>query len=308
MGIQEESMSERKLQIQVGAISLLSLLVLIAGILWFKDVSFRSRNVRLAVEFVKTSGLTRGDPVEVSGVPSGQVAKITYKEGRALVLLDVNREVTLYPTAQIVIENVGIMGQKLVAVYPGDGGTPLRLEGATFQGSYQSGIPELMTDLGGTLAAFDRLARRLDGVLAAFSESDKGSLARTLYNTEQATGDLVVFLRESRGELVGAVRNFSAAMQDLHEVLEGREGRLAAAIEATTRTAQNIDSTLTTVRGAAARVDAVLARIEAGEGTLGRISQEDTLYVELVGALRETRVLMQDIQANPKKYVKLSLF
>lgn len=301
-------MTERKLQVQVGAIFLFSVLVLVAGILWFKDVSFRSRNVTVRVEFAKTSGLTRGDPVEVSGVPAGQVAKITYKNGKAVVDLDLERGVVLYPTAQIVIENVGIMGQKLVAVYPGQGGTPLALDGAVFRGSYQPGIPELMTDLGGTLAAFDRLARRLDGVLAAFSESDRGALARTLHNTEQATGDLVVFLRESRGELAGAVRNFSAAMQDMHEILEGREGRLAEAIETTTRTAQNFDTTLTAVRSAAIRVDTLLARIEAGEGTLGRIHQDDSLYVELVRALRETRTLVRDIQENPKKYVKLSLF
>ena len=69
-------MSERKLEIQVGIVFVLALAVLVLGVLWFKSYHYRAENVKMTVVFPKTSGLVRGDPVEVLGVPSGQVAEI----------------------------------------------------------------------------------------------------------------------------------------------------------------------------------------------------------------------------------------
>ena len=111
-------MSERSNQIRVGVIFILAVIVLVAGVLWFKNFRISGRNVKATVEFPNTSGLVRGDPVEVSGVPSGQVSQIRYEDGRALVTLDLNRKVKLFRGSRFVIENVGIMGQKLVAIYP----------------------------------------------------------------------------------------------------------------------------------------------------------------------------------------------
>ena len=70
----------------------------------------------------------------------------------------------------------------------------------------------------------------------------------------------------------------------------------------------HLNATLTALDSAAARVDSVLARMDRGDGTLGRVATDEALYDELVLTLRETRTLVADMRANPKKYVKLSLF
>ena len=276
--------------------------------LWFKNFKFGGANVKVTVEFARTSGLVRGDPVEVRGVPSGQVSRILFENGRALVTLDLDKNVRLYSDTRFAIENVGIMGQKLVAVYPGTETTSVDPGSRTFQGVYQPGIPEFMANLEGVLESFNRLTNRLEALLAAFDDSDQGSLRRTLQNTETITDDLASFLKETRGELGTAVRNFSLAMEDLHKTLNDRDAQVGRLLESAARAAARADTALVAMQGAAARADSVLGRLDRGEGSMGKLMQDDELYRELEGTLRETRTLLADIRANPKKYFKVSVF
>jgi phospholipid/cholesterol/gamma-HCH transport system substrate-binding protein len=301
-------MSERSQHIRVGLIFILSVAVLIAGVLWFKNFRFGGQYLKVVVEFPTTSGLVRGDPVEVRGVPSGQVSRIQFEAGRALVTLDLDRKVRLTGGTRFVIENVGIMGQKLVAIYPGSEGTSVDPTSRVFTGVYQPGIPEFMSNLEGVLQSFDRLTNRLDALLAAFDESDQGSLRRTLKNSETITEDLAKFMSENREELGQAVRNLSAAMQDLHQTLDGREAQVDSLITASLRAATRADGALVSLQDALTRADSLMSRLDRGEGTMGKLVRDEDLYRELTGTLGETRALIRDIKADPKKYFKVSVF
>jgi len=52
----------------------------------------------------------------------------------------------------------------------------------------------------------------------------------------------------------------------------------------------------------------IVAKINAGEGTIGMLMHNDTLYMELNKSAEELNLLLQDIRENPKRYVKFSLF
>lgn len=301
-------MSDRSQHIKVGTAFLLAVVVLVAGVLWFKNFRFGGTFVQVRVEFPTTSGLVRGDPVEVRGVPSGQVSQIVFENGRALVTLDLERGVRLYSDTRFVIENMGIMGQKLVAVYPGVETTPLEPGSRVFTGVYQPGIPEFMANLEGVLSSFDRLTRRLDVLLAAFDESDQGSLRQTLRNTETITSDVAAFLKETHGELGTAVRNFSRAMEDLHRTLNNRDAQVGRLLDGVERAAVRADTALAALDGAVTRADTLLVRFQRGEGTMGKLMRDEELYREATRALSETRTLIADIRSNPKKYFKVSVF
>ncbi len=60
----------------------------------------------------------------------------------------------------------------------------------------------------------------------------------------------------------------------------------------------------------AARLDRVLAQVEKGEGTAGRLVQDPELYNNLNGTLQDLRQLVTDVRRDPQKYlrVKVSLF
>jgi phospholipid/cholesterol/gamma-HCH transport system substrate-binding protein len=48
--------------------------------------------------------------------------------------------------------------------------------------------------------------------------------------------------------------------------------------------------------------------MERGEGTLGRLSTDDTLYEEVTTATESLRLLLDDFRENPRRYVNISIF
>jgi len=300
-------MSDRKLELQVGVIFLLSVVVLVAGVLWFKNYHLGQKETEVTIEFPTTSGLVRGDLVEVQGVTSGEVAVIRFEGTRSLVTLKLNRGVILYPDSRFVIENVGIMGQKLVAIYPGTPTTAVDPATTVFHGEYQPGIPQLMSQLGGTLEAFGRISNRLDAVIAAMPTDDQ-SIRRTFTNLNTITEESATFLRDSRAELSQSIRNLNRSMAELHEAVGGRKESVSKLIDNTTRATARLDTTLIALGSTAARVDRLLDQLETGNGTLGKALRNDALYDSLVMTLSQTRALIEDVQKHPKRYVKLSLF
>ena len=52
----------------------------------------------------------------------------------------------------------------------------------------------------------------------------------------------------------------------------------------------------------------ILAKIERGEGSLGKLHQDDALYNNLADASKELDLLLQDFRLNPKRYVNVSVF
>ncbi len=304
----------RKQQVMVGALFLLSLVVLIGGVLWFKNFRAGQKSVQVTVSFISTSGLVKGDMVEVQGVPSGQVTGIRFEEGHALVDLDIDSTVPLTAGTTIVVENVGIMGQKMVSVRPGPPGSPLP-EGTILTGSYQPGIPELMADLGGTLDAFGSMAGRIDSLLASMDTGDKQAFQRALANMDIVMTEMAILMKESRGDMTASLRNLNKSTEALQKALVGKEDQINTTFANAARAAARLDTTmsafsatLVTVDHTAQALDSLLLKLERGDGTLGKMVNDDSVHDELVATLREMRELVADVERNPKKYVKLSLF
>jgi phospholipid/cholesterol/gamma-HCH transport system substrate-binding protein len=300
-------MSEQRYQVQVGIVFILAIIVLIWGVLWFKDFKIRGTSYDMKVEFATASGLIKGDPVEVQGVPSGKVAAITFENGRSVVTMQLDEDIKLYPHTKVVLENVGIMGQKLVAVYPGPPAEVLP-PGSVLQGEYQPGIPQLMSSLGGSIVTFERLATRLDTLLAAFDESDQETLTRTLQNTERVTGQLADILQRNHDDLSMMLKDMQAATHELRIGMEGRGDELGVLLEGAAKASGRLDTTLVMLQQTLGRMDSMIATVDSSQGTLSQVLHDRALYDELVITVQDTRALLNDVKQNPRRYFKVSVF
>lgn len=68
--------------------------------------------------------------------------------------------------------------------------------------------------------------------------------------------------------------------------------------------AENRASLLRTLESA----DTVMTRVRDGRGTLSLLSSDSTLYLETTRTLADLRALLADIKANPRRYLKFSVF
>jgi phospholipid/cholesterol/gamma-HCH transport system substrate-binding protein len=52
----------------------------------------------------------------------------------------------------------------------------------------------------------------------------------------------------------------------------------------------------------------VAAKVDRGQGSLGRMVNDDKLYTDLAASVKSLRALIDDVRANPQKYFRFSVF
>ena len=83
---------------------------------------------------------------------------------------------------------------------------------------------------------------------------------------------------------------------------------MASAVARADSALLTLNRTSATLDRAAGSLDSILARMETGQGTLGRLSRDDSLYVNLNRAAESIALLATDLRENPKRYLTVEIF
>lgn len=295
--------------LQVGVTVLVAVVILVFGVLWFKEFSSSRDTWNLIVYLEQASGLAKGDPVEVAGVVQGRVGELTYEQGRAKLVLTLDESAELYRDTRVAISNFGIMGQKFVAIDPG---TPAagRLErGATLEGHYESGVGDVMVEVGRAIDTMQSLAGRLDHFLAAIdSAGGAPSMVRTMKNVEKFSADLADVSGSTRVQLKRAVANFDSGAAGLRSVLNDKGPQLRGTLDSAARASARLDTLTTELNHLSGEIRGLVDKLNSGQGSVGAAINDRELYDRLLATIARTDSLLIDFKKNPHRYVKFSVF
>lgn len=204
--------------------------------------------------------------------------------------------------------DTGIIGGKGIQIKPVFDGSPMVKSGDTLPSQSQPGLTQLvqkqLTPLqkkveGGAMTNADTLLRNVNDVLDAKARRD---------------------LRETLSGLNATVASFQKSAESLNRILNNNEDKLGESLsnfqELTANFSKLSDSlnnaglgrTLASLESTMANLNKVMARIENGDGTLGKLMKDEELYMNLNNASRELDLLLQDFRLNPKRYVNVSVF
>jgi len=264
--------------------------------------------------FPNLSGLVVGSPVWINGVEVGQVSEISLDklvtDGKIEVSMGVNRKYwnLLRQDSRARLGTVGLLGDKYVEIFAGTAGSPEIKSGDFILG-------ERPTDLAATLSSTPELLKNADRLLVSLSSiadqinAGRGSIGK-LFRDDR-------FYVESR-DAMARIKELSTNLNETQRKVGDRLTSLATSLDsfvsAMNRGEGSLgkmarDSTLfVNLSRSAARMDTLFARMGKGEGSLGLLSKDEKLYREAHQTLSELKRLLADIQKNPKKYVKLSIF
>ena len=70
----------------------------------------------------------------------------------------------------------------------------------------------------------------------------------------------------------------------------------------------DLDSIMLNLKSTLSSFDNLLATIENGEGSIGKLMKDDGAYNNLNAATKQLEQLLEDMKLNPKRYVHFSLF
>ncbi len=298
-------MARRATEIQVGVAVLLALVVLVAGVTWLSEFGVARARVRYYSVFPNVGGLQEGDPVTMSGVRTGRVQSIALTPRGVVVGLSVDRATPIPLGSGVHVRNTGIIGEKFIAIEvsqepehyaPGD----------TIFGIYETGVPEVISQMGDALTSLNRVSDQIDRILALAEE--RGTVRTALENVERASTDLSGALNENRSDLRQTVESLQDVSSRLRSLAERKEATVEATIDRLAHTAERTDTLVSSVSLLTAELIDLADRLQADTTTVGKVLTDRELYDDFRRTLRETSALLRDVRANPRKYFKVSIF
>jgi phospholipid/cholesterol/gamma-HCH transport system substrate-binding protein len=301
----EENALSRRTEIAVGTTVLAALFIMGAGIIWLKDYGGRGHKTVWHVVFPQTGGLAKSDEVLVNGVRKGRVEKLELRGDKVLVELALDSDVRLTSESKVAVRNVGMMGEKVIAVDYRLGGAPLSPRD-TIPGIYELGVGEVMAQLGETIDEISGLTAELRNVGDELTK--EGHLRETIINFRETSEHLRTMVVENRGTLRTTLANFSAAAKTARELTADRETELRRSLDRFQVAADNMARLSTRLDSLRASIQTITSKVESGQGTLGKLINDDKLYADVNTSVKSLRTLIEDIKRNPRKYLKISVF
>lgn len=295
----------RRTEIQVGLTVLAALTILLWGVTWLKELSITRKQSVWMVHFPQTGGLATADEVQVNGIRKGDVKKVDLVADGVIVNLVLASELVLTRDSQVSIRNVGMMGEKVIAVTLRPTGQPYT-ERDTIVGIYELGLPEMAAGLGSSVGSISSLATQLESVASTLNKD--GNLTETLKNFRIASEELKLIASENRRELRGLVSDLGATAKTTRALTAGREAELKRMLDHLSASAEKLDRLSGRLDSLRASMQSVTGKVDRGQGTLGKLVNDDRAYNETRATVAELRALIADIKANPKKYLTVKIF
>jgi len=293
-------MDRRKRNITaVGLLTVVATVVFFWGLYYLLGNEFLAGGQDLVVALDDGAGLKRGDRVYLNGVDVGTVQDVDLDvTGGVIVKIRVRSQLALPRDTRATVMG-DVFGAHTMDLQPGN--AMLRLEpGDTIRGEAVPQITKLAADLGEHAQA---VLRGVDSLLSPTAVGDVHATASILPSG-------VAELRAAFTELRLAAE---AMRRTADGVADARTGQaVTSAVNEIERSAQAMTSAIATFDARLARslgsFESVLAKIDQGNGTLGKLVNDSSLYVEFSSTLREMRMLATDIRERPGRYISIRIF
>jgi phospholipid/cholesterol/gamma-HCH transport system substrate-binding protein len=305
----------------VGLFTLLGLATALYMVYRTGDLHLRkSARYPVYVDFTDVAGVAAGDVVRVAGVDVGTVAQIELRENKGRLELSIDNAVVLYQDATATVKTYGLIGNRFIAVDPGHPNFPqIQPRGEIRESHAPEDLDILVRKLSGVADDIKGVTENMKRVFGG--EKGEKALQEVLENTRTLSQELVRIVKENQehfkqiathvaaltGELSGMVAENREAVRKTMSTLPATAENLQGITEDTRQLLkahrEDISETIRELRLASARLDESLKNVEEisrkinqGEGSLGKLINDQELYNEAKNTLKEARHLIENLR------------
>jgi phospholipid/cholesterol/gamma-HCH transport system substrate-binding protein len=245
------------------------------------------KGYRVVAMFDSVAGLDAKAAVRMAGVKIGTVEVVELEDSRAKVILRIDPNVKIGRGSEAAVKTMGLLGDKYVDIVPARGTEGGRLPRES-SGFYQenerlevtaspSDVDRLVTQLSGIADDIKQVTASLRQVFG--SQRGEKSMEDILQDLRQTTANIKEFsyaLQGNGGELITRLNDLA---QNLNGVVNDNKDNLKVTMENVREASKNAELALTSI-------NEVTKRIDRGEGTLGKLVTDDSMYTNIDSAAK----------------------
>ncbi len=283
-------MQRARLEFAVGAFALLAAALLFWGTL--RIGAIRALGAAgapvLAARFEDVSGLSSESDVLIAGVPVGKVSAIDLEGRGARVSLRLEHPSVRVPVDSVAAIRVrGMLGERVLEIVPGTSPESLEDGGVITRTQEAADLDQLVARLTGVATDVEQIARSFRNALGG-AEGEE-TVRAIVANFHALTAGLRTVVEVNSDRVDRIAMNLDEFSADARELSASQKAAVAELVE-------NLRVSSGKLRESLDRLSVVTARLESGEGTLGKLLADDKVYAEVDGALSEARAAMREVR------------
>lgn len=291
----------RSTRIKTGIWTVLILIILVLGYLWLSNKISMKKQQYLRVLFTEVMGLETGDKIMFRGMEAGRVKSVQLHPEGIVVMGKISADIRVPVGSRFYIED-SIMGSKSLNILPAETTKYLNLQDIQ-RGDTPVSMMAMIAQTKDMLSRLDTILRDIETEGGMIDLSEK--LVRNTDATMTEARQGIAGLRAELSVMIGKVEEFTDTAGQIAQ--ENRES-LNSTLSLAPATFSRINSTLDSLQTLSANLNRSAVMIADGSGSAGKILNEDDLYQKLMISIDNLDALIADIKANPRKYIKFSVF
>jgi phospholipid/cholesterol/gamma-HCH transport system substrate-binding protein len=310
-------------EVRIGIIVLAAILLTYWGLNYLKGQDIFTSQKAIYAVYNRVDGLLPSNVVQVNGYKIGFVKTISLlpdHTGRLVISMHIKSELKIPRDSRAEIFSTDLLGTKGVQLVFGDSQEDIK-DGDTLQSSVQASLTD---EVGKQVAPIkekaENLLASLDSVAAVFREvfnqetklnlkRSFESISAALNSIDNIAGTVDTMLGKKNGRikvlfdnLESITTNIKNHNQQIGQVIDNFAGITDTLMKA------SLSQTILNLKNTLDKTSSIFDKVNKGQGTLGMLINDDSLYVNLNNTARDLDALVKDLNANPKKYVHFSMF
>jgi len=247
---------------------------------------FNSKGVKIYHTYLDNAGgIVPKSHIKTNGVSIGKVKAVDLGVNNTKITLEIDEDILIPKGSKLSIKSVGLLGDSHIEIYRAADTGEFIEEGELIPQSTDGTDLSGLIDIAGSIAQdIKKITHNLSEVLG--NDNGRVKMENIVDNIEAVTDEARQILEENRKNVRDLVANFKEVSASLNNILdEDNKEKLDRIIAA-------FDDSMAEVRSATKNINLISQRIEKGEGTLGKLVNDDVVLTELEGAIKDIREVL----------------
>ncbi len=306
---------------RIGLVVTVGIVLLFWGLNFLKGKDFFSNDKLVYAVYNQVEGLSASNPVSVNGMKVGLIRDLKLLNdgsGRILVRMHITNKVRVPAKSTAQIFSVDILGSKGIRILLSNEKEEL-MDGDTLYAEIQKSLTdEVNAQVAPIKAKAESLLASLDSVMLVirdvFNNNTKNnlkksfeSISNSLTSIENIAGNLDTALsgKNRLKTIFDNLESITSNLNNNNEKITMLINNFSAIADTIARS--NISQTLESTKKTLEQTAGIMEKVNKGEGSIGQLINNDSLYTNLNTTARDLDLLLSDIRMNPGRYLKFSV-
>jgi ABC-type transporter Mla subunit MlaD len=297
-------------EVKIGLTVLAALIIAFIGFRIMRDEPLFRQPTVLYTKFDRVDALLPGNVVQIKGYKIGAVKSMEYliDKDSTLVTLSITADIPITKGSKAILKKPGPLGAVTIEIEKSKSSEVIEW-GSYIQGEIDGGIFETFSEKGEVLTdeltesvtGLNQFMQKLDSSMYREGEDPIGDI---LMNMKKSSEDVQLVIEKRRADIDAMIANMSSLTENFDDLSESKKEEIGEMISNLRSTSEELETLSKSLNQTTSTVNELLVKINSGEGTLGKMVNDESLYNNLDSLSFNLNELVKSIQKDPKKYLK----